>query len=361
MNSEVDGPRACILFFDSLKAHRKQRVATHVRKWLDAEWGRHGLAGSAPFRDKTKFPLFDPKSKFHLLVTAVQHCTSILILTFPLPCVISVPYQDNSWDCGVFVCRYAYSVYCLRNEEFCRNEDWYERDLTSRREFKFDMVDIERLRENIRVLIQRLSKIYIPWKEDQLLLAKERRKQEKLERLQRIAGGSGTAVQCGSDGNNAIRDPEPPVDPSFGAAHVERAPLDKTSELADEKYAVVASLAGTTTTQCPEKSPADDYDESGYKDHAGGSDDDTMEKVEQGLQNLLLPSSPKKNATPRMPRPDAGGSEKENEADGTTNVAHSPTSAPTSPHEYDDLLKYRRSPDKESARFGPGESQIDYV
>ena len=94
LNAEEDGPRACILFFDSLKAHRKRRVLTHVKKWLNAEWQRHGREGGTPFDDRDKFPLFDPKSKFHLLVTAVQHCTSVLILTFPI--LVSLQYPTRT-------------------------------------------------------------------------------------------------------------------------------------------------------------------------------------------------------------------------------------------------------------------------
>ena len=47
--SIVDNPRGqdtglkpfpCILFLDSLKIHRKDVVANHVRRWLNAEWNR---------------------------------------------------------------------------------------------------------------------------------------------------------------------------------------------------------------------------------------------------------------------------------------------------------------------------------
>ena len=35
-----DDPFPCLLFFDALKAHAKDRVASHVRKWLNSEWAR---------------------------------------------------------------------------------------------------------------------------------------------------------------------------------------------------------------------------------------------------------------------------------------------------------------------------------
>ena len=60
------GPFPCILFLDSLKAHRKDVVARHVRKWLNAEWKRlmapqHG--GEDPFNLST-MAVFTPRSKF---------------------------------------------------------------------------------------------------------------------------------------------------------------------------------------------------------------------------------------------------------------------------------------------------------
>lgn len=59
-------PFPCILFLDSLKAHRKDLVARHVRKWLNAEWKRlmaplHGCVD--PFSAST-LPVYTPRSKF---------------------------------------------------------------------------------------------------------------------------------------------------------------------------------------------------------------------------------------------------------------------------------------------------------
>ena len=58
----------CILFFDSLKAHRKKEVAKAVRQWLNSEWRRLNYENLAndPFTAKT-MPVFDPQSKLRLL------------------------------------------------------------------------------------------------------------------------------------------------------------------------------------------------------------------------------------------------------------------------------------------------------
>ena len=63
-----DDPIACMIFLDSLKAHRKAWVRTQVMKWLNAEWTRlkkeeDGTYTGNRFTKKT-FPIFDPVGKF---------------------------------------------------------------------------------------------------------------------------------------------------------------------------------------------------------------------------------------------------------------------------------------------------------
>jgi Ulp1 family protease len=50
-----DNPFPCLLFFDALKAHRKDRVANKVRAWLNSEWARLNPGDS-------RKALFDSKS-----------------------------------------------------------------------------------------------------------------------------------------------------------------------------------------------------------------------------------------------------------------------------------------------------------
>jgi hypothetical protein len=90
---------------------------------------------------------------------------------------ISVPFQQNSWDCGVFVCMYAYALY----ETVLDVETLTYRDarcqfkvITLSAFFDFDSSDIIRLRREMKELIQKLSDIYLPWK-------KSMDQQEKLE------------------------------------------------------------------------------------------------------------------------------------------------------------------------------------
>jgi len=94
--------------------------------------------------------------------------------------VCTVPLQNNSYDCGVFVCRYAYAIYELRHRNFTYGDAgmYCEEGETnlgdSRRafrtlisdgaEFDFDMKDIARFREEFKTLIERLSVVYMKWK-----------------------------------------------------------------------------------------------------------------------------------------------------------------------------------------------------
>ena len=72
-----NGPKTCLLFLDSLKAHRKKKVSTRIRKWLNSEWMRiHGDENGnsqGPFGQEA-CPLLDPTSKF--LAFPFSCCTS---------------------------------------------------------------------------------------------------------------------------------------------------------------------------------------------------------------------------------------------------------------------------------------------
>ena len=76
--------------------------------------------------------------------------------------------QNNTWDCGVFVCRYASAIFKLRNRSFkYRDVDGnspFSRVVTGGAEFDFDMDDIVRFRSEFQTLIERLSGVYSKWK-----------------------------------------------------------------------------------------------------------------------------------------------------------------------------------------------------
>jgi len=82
-------------------------------------------------------------------------------------CLFTVPYQSNSWDCGVFICRYAYSLLLLRGEKFTIGDikNNFSDVISNSAEFCFDMTDVCRIRREFIKLIMRLSCEYRSYKD----------------------------------------------------------------------------------------------------------------------------------------------------------------------------------------------------
>lgn len=171
---EHDGPyldkdAPFILFLDSLRAHKKALVHKKVIKWLDSEAQRLGTFPNRknPFTRKKNhphvMPIHDPP----------------------------VPYQDNSWDCGVFVCRYAYSTLLLRYQNFTFNDitgdEILQEKITKKSEFNFCMEDIKDLRDEIKELVSNLSKDYRRIKAQE----SEHRRKAKMAVKSKPSSGSG--------------------------------------------------------------------------------------------------------------------------------------------------------------------------
>jgi Ulp1 family protease len=156
----------CLLFFDSLKFHEKDRVGEFVRRWLNSEW--KGLypeqTTDAPFTS-TSMEVFDPE----------------------------IPYQINKVDCGVYVCRYAYAMYRMRERPFTyadvkyfdnpnTKQPCFTELITNHKAFDFNAEDIVRIRSEFMQLLERLCKMYLKWKkmdDDQKRLEKRRAKKLK--------------------------------------------------------------------------------------------------------------------------------------------------------------------------------------
>jgi hypothetical protein len=107
-------------------------------------------------------------------VSLTYCCESDVVSTVLLASIV-VPYQDNSCDCGVFVCRYAYGMYRLRAMPFtyeavtaAEGADTtvisFEGIITNNPAFEFNRKDVSRIRKEIMSLIERLSNIYTRWK-----------------------------------------------------------------------------------------------------------------------------------------------------------------------------------------------------
>jgi len=101
--------------------------------------------------------------------TLTRDSASYLCLLSIMP-LITVPYQNNRYDCAVFVCRYAYSLYVMRNLRFTL-EDYNESPrfntlIENGPAFQFDMPDIQRIREEMLTLIEKLSVTFLRMEEE---------------------------------------------------------------------------------------------------------------------------------------------------------------------------------------------------
>jgi hypothetical protein len=117
------------------------------------------------------------------LVPCIDVSPSSIIAHTPSP---AVPIQDNSWDCGVFVCMYSYGIYLLRHcfftyldtNAFAKGgKTPFQELITESAEFTFGMPDIARIRLEMKTLIERLSGVYLPFK-----LAERRAVREEKQR-----------------------------------------------------------------------------------------------------------------------------------------------------------------------------------
>jgi hypothetical protein len=146
------------------------KVARQLRQWLNFEWNRsmNDEAGfeKNPFTEN-KMALVAPRGE------CVCLCLCLVRLIRPVNQIslqlLLVPYQDNGCDCGVFVCRYAYNLYLMRNQifSFADIEDHFKTLITEGPAFDFDMRDIARIREEIKVLVNALSPLYHAYKKEE--------------------------------------------------------------------------------------------------------------------------------------------------------------------------------------------------
>uniref|UniRef100_A0A7S3V8R4 Ubiquitin-like protease family profile domain-containing protein n=1 Tax=Chaetoceros debilis TaxID=122233 RepID=A0A7S3V8R4_9STRA len=171
-----------ILLLDSLRAHNKKNLKRHLYGWLNFEAKR-----------LNKFP--------KLLKVRYPFNSRYMPLSAP-----KAPMQDNSWDCGVFVCRYAYGILCMRDKPFAADASFLEMPkrnrivndwVTASDGFQFDMRDIVRLRDEIAYLIDELGKLYKKLRNEQRRRRQQQRKEEeekkadekKLENEKRFLNG----------------------------------------------------------------------------------------------------------------------------------------------------------------------------
>lgn len=92
----------------------------------------------------------------------------------------SVPYQQNGFDCGVFVCRYIDALYQQRDQKICYKHLHCKRPLseliTNSIFFTFGMPEIALLRDEMGKLIDNLSAVYFDFKGEESKIAERARR-----------------------------------------------------------------------------------------------------------------------------------------------------------------------------------------
>ena len=80
----------------------------------------------------------------------------------------TVPRSTNLIDAGMYVCRYAYSIYLLRNTRITYENagatdypPYFLNLITNSNEFNFDSEDIKNMGKDMKTLIGRLSAVQL--------------------------------------------------------------------------------------------------------------------------------------------------------------------------------------------------------
>ena len=90
-NNSNDRLLPCILFFDSLNMHRKNKVHTKVLKWLNSEWKRTNKTNGEPFC-KVACKIYDPQGKHCIDVHGLVKYDIDLISSIFFPSFISFDF-----------------------------------------------------------------------------------------------------------------------------------------------------------------------------------------------------------------------------------------------------------------------------
>ena len=99
------------------------------------------------------------------------------VFNFLCRLALLVPRQENCCDCGIFVCRYAYNLYIMRNQTFSYSGvcEQFNGLITKGRAFNFGMHDIARIRGEIKALVVSLTELYAQFKKEEKAPAPDQR------------------------------------------------------------------------------------------------------------------------------------------------------------------------------------------
>ena len=127
-----------IFHLDSMQAHSSSDLLPSIYEWLNSE------------------------------ATRQQKGNGLFTLENMPVCIPDVPMQNNSWDCGVFVCRYLFSMLSLGGDiSFSANKRKFQNKrfaskmtiewITNQESFQFTTQDVVELRAQLACLVRELS------------------------------------------------------------------------------------------------------------------------------------------------------------------------------------------------------------
>ena len=136
--SDQNETNSFMFHFDSLSAHNSTHISNTLYQWLNSEANRRNEGELDVFND----------------------------LNMPV-CIPDAPRQENSWDCGAFVCYYFFSMMSLSNSYFSAKKRAFTNKrkasklmgewITKQDPFQFGMKDIFQLRKQLAILVSDLS------------------------------------------------------------------------------------------------------------------------------------------------------------------------------------------------------------
>jgi Ulp1 family protease len=97
------------------------------------------------------------------IMNTISHCKqmSVTITNFIYLFILSVPFQTNKYDCGVFVCHYAYALYQVHCNHIQYADIYLEKPplktaISENQFFQFDGTEITTMRCQFGVHLDRL-------------------------------------------------------------------------------------------------------------------------------------------------------------------------------------------------------------
>jgi Ulp1 family protease len=170
-----------LVLLDSLKLHSLKEISENIRMWLNAEYsGIKSKSGSTIINAFTIHSV-DLQDKLYIYIyiyiyifAVITFLALCLIYILLFLCYVLVPAQENGFNCGIFLCRYAASMYYLQDFEIrfsdVRNEQPPLINILSLSPyFRFNQSDMDKFHAELLLIIKKLIMLYSTRNEVNLL------------------------------------------------------------------------------------------------------------------------------------------------------------------------------------------------